>query len=74
MNSTVPRAVVTGLETGSLYRFFVVSRNDKGTSLPSALVKVCILNQIYWICSSFVIVRDALKLYTFIRAVLFALV
>ena len=32
--------MVENLETGTFYRFFVVSRNEKGTSLPSALVKV----------------------------------
>jgi hypothetical protein len=29
---------IPNLETGKKYRFFVVSRNEKGTSLPSSIV------------------------------------
>lgn len=40
INTTVPRAVLDNLETGKIYRIFVVSRNEKGTSLPSSLLRV----------------------------------
>jgi len=40
INTTDSRAVVSGLETGGLYRFFVVSRNAQGTSLPSSILRV----------------------------------
>ena len=36
----MPRAVLENLETGKSYRIFVVSRNEKGTSLPSSLLRV----------------------------------
>lgn len=40
INSTLPRATIENLETGKFYRFFVVARNDDGTSLPSSLVRL----------------------------------
>jgi len=38
VNTTVPVVKIDGLEIGSLYRFFVVSRNQKGSSLPSSII------------------------------------
>lgn len=38
INTTVPIVKIPNLEVGKKYRFFVVSRNDKGTSLPSSIV------------------------------------
>eukprot|EP00090_Calanus_glacialis_P031499 TRINITY_DN5209_c0_g1_i1.p1 TRINITY_DN5209_c0_g1~~TRINITY_DN5209_c0_g1_i1.p1 ORF type:complete len:1460 (-),score=250.05 TRINITY_DN5209_c0_g1_i1:454-4833(-) len=38
INTTVPIVKIPNLETGKKYRFFVVSRNEKGTSLPSSIV------------------------------------
>jgi len=40
LNATTERAEVENLEVGAFYRFFVIARNDWGTSLPSALVIV----------------------------------
>eukprot|EP00092_Neocalanus_flemingeri_P093803 GFUD01119242.1.p1 GENE.GFUD01119242.1~~GFUD01119242.1.p1 ORF type:complete len:1460 (+),score=180.34 GFUD01119242.1:219-4598(+) len=40
INTTVPIVKIPDLETGKKYRFFVVSRNEKGTSLPSSIVTV----------------------------------
>ena len=40
VNSTEERVEVTGLSVGQFYRFFVIARNEWGTSLPSALVIV----------------------------------
>ena len=36
--TAVPLVKIDNLEVGKIYRFFVVSHNDKGTSLPSSLV------------------------------------
>ena len=38
VNTTVPIVKITGLQTNQTYRFFVVSRNAAGTSLPSSIV------------------------------------
>lgn len=38
MNTTVPIVKITSLQTNQSYRFFVVSRNAAGTSLPSSIV------------------------------------
>jgi len=38
INTEVPLVKIDGLDTGKIYRFFVVSRNAKGTSLPSSIV------------------------------------
>jgi hypothetical protein len=40
VNTTVPIVKISGLEVGSLYRFFVVSHNQKGSSLPSSIIKL----------------------------------
>ena len=40
VNTNQPMVKVDGLETGRLYSFYVVSRNEKGTSLPSSLLTV----------------------------------
>ena len=40
INSTQPRATLENLEAGQFYRFFVVARNNIGTSLPSSLVRL----------------------------------
>jgi len=40
INTTVPIVKIQELQTGKKYRFFVVSRNEKGTSLPSSIVTV----------------------------------
>ena len=40
VNTNQPMVKVDGLVTGRLYSFYVVSRNDKGTSLPSSLLTV----------------------------------
>jgi len=38
INTKEPLVKIEGLETGKIYRFFVISRNDQGTSLPSSIV------------------------------------
>lgn len=40
MNLTDTVATVTNLKTGSMYNFFVVTMNEKGTSLPSAVLTI----------------------------------
>lgn len=40
MNVTSTMATVTGLDTGSIYKFFVVSYNENGTSLPSSILMI----------------------------------
>lgn len=40
MNVTDTSAEITGLEKGSTYKFYVVSQNEHGTSVPSAMVQV----------------------------------
>ncbi|XP_049803084.1 Ig-like and fibronectin type-III domain-containing protein 1 isoform X1 [Schistocerca nitens] len=44
MNVTSTSAKVTGLESGSIYNFFVVSVNEHGTSLPSSVLMINITN------------------------------
>ena len=38
---------ITGLDTSQRYQFFVISRNQAGTSLPSSLITVNI-SQVAW--------------------------
>jgi hypothetical protein len=38
VNTTVPIIKISGLEVGRLYSFFVASKNQKGSSLPSSIV------------------------------------
>merc|ERR1719228_81789 len=40
INTTVPIVKIPDLQTGKKYKFFVVSRNQKGTSLPSSIVNL----------------------------------
>lgn len=40
MNLTDTVATVADLKTGNMYNFFVVTMNDKGTSLPSAVLTI----------------------------------
>ena len=40
VNTNLAMVKVDGLVTGQLYSFYVVSRNDKGTSLPSSILTV----------------------------------
>ncbi|XP_068081772.1 Ig-like and fibronectin type-III domain-containing protein 2 [Anabrus simplex] len=40
INVTNTMAEISDLETGSLYNFFVVSRNSHGTSLPSSILMI----------------------------------
>ena len=40
MNTNQPMVKVDGLVTGRLYSFYVVARNEKGTSLPSSILTV----------------------------------
>ena len=40
VNTNLAMVKVEGLVTGQLYSFYVVSRNDKGTSLPSSILTV----------------------------------
>jgi len=47
INTKMPFVKVDGLETGKLYRFFVVSRNDMGTSLPSSIVTLNVSSAAY---------------------------
>ena len=40
VNTNLPMVKVEDLVTGRLYSFYVVSRNEKGTSLPSSILTV----------------------------------
>ncbi|XP_066906093.1 Ig-like and fibronectin type-III domain-containing protein 1 [Halyomorpha halys] len=40
LNTTSTTEKITGLETGKLYKIFVVARNEHGTSLPSSILHV----------------------------------
>ena len=45
INTTVPIVKIPNLETGKKYRFFVVSRNEKGTSLPSSIITLTVSSE-----------------------------
>ena len=38
MNTTAPMMSISNLTKGGIYKFYVVSRNDQGTSLPSSIL------------------------------------
>ena len=38
MNSTAPIIKINNLTVGGIYKFYVVSRNENGTSLPSSIL------------------------------------
>ena len=38
LNSTAPIIKVSNLTVGGIYKFYVVSRNENGTSLPSSIL------------------------------------
>ena len=42
MNTTVPIIKISGLEVGRLYSFYVASKNQKGSSLPSSIVSLIV--------------------------------
>jgi hypothetical protein len=40
MNVTSTNATIEGLTPGSMYDFYVLSENEHGTSLPSAVLRI----------------------------------
>ena len=38
LNTTAPIIKISSLEVGGVYKFYVVARNENGTSLPSAIL------------------------------------
>ena len=47
INSNMPFVKISDLEVGKLYRFFVVARNDHGSSLPSAIITLNVSSAAY---------------------------